>query len=84
MKSFISLLILACSLSFGATSLHAENLTTSSFASEPISAKQGDAEAQLNLGVMYEKGLGLTQDYIKAFEWISKAANQGDAKSQSI
>jgi hypothetical protein len=27
-------------------------------------ADQGDASAQTNLGVMYDKGQGVTQDYI--------------------
>lgn len=27
---------------------------------------------------MYEQGLGVTQDYIQAFEWYRKSAQQGD------
>ncbi|STZ01824.1 Putative beta-lactamase hcpC precursor [Moraxella equi] len=46
------------------------------------SANQGFAEAQYNLGVMYEKGYGVRQDYIKAFELFAKFASQGDAKAQ--
>ena len=42
-------------------------------------AEQGDADAQLNLGVMYEDGQGVTQDYKKALKWYRLAAEQGDA-----
>lgn len=40
-------------------------------------AEQGDASEQYNLGVMYEKGQGVQQDYAKAYMWISLAADQG-------
>ena len=40
-------------------------------------AEQGDASAQYNLGVIYEKGQGVQQDYAKAYMWISLAADQG-------
>ena len=46
------------------------------------SANQGYADAQLNLGGMYEMGQGLPQDYKQAFYWYKKAANQGDASAQ--
>ena len=45
-------------------------------------AERGDAEAQLNLGNMYYKGLGVTQDYAEAMKWYSKAAEQGNAEAQ--
>ena len=39
-------------------------------------AAQGDATAQFNLGVMYEKGDGVTQDYKEAVRlfWTSSGA----------
>ena len=40
-------------------------------------AEQGDAEAQYNLGVMYENGQGVDVNYKKAIEWYEKAAEQG-------
>ena len=46
------------------------------------SAKQGDAEAQNNLGVMYDKGQGVPQNYKKAFDWFKKSAKQDFAKAQ--
>jgi len=47
-------------------------------------AKQGDADAQFNLGVMYEEGNGDKRvfDYSEAAKWYRKAAEQGNAKAQ--
>jgi len=45
-------------------------------------AKQGDADAQYILGVMYDKGQGVTQDYKAAVKWYRLAAEQGDASAQ--
>ncbi|MBK8570004.1 MAG: sel1 repeat family protein [Nitrosomonadales bacterium] len=38
--------------------------------------------AQNNLGLMYEQGRGVTQDYQKAASWFRMAAEQGDAEAQ--
>lgn len=46
------------------------------------SVLKGNAYAQNNLGLMIEKGLGVAQDYVKAREWLEKAA-QSNAKAQS-
>ena len=40
-------------------------------------AEQGYAEAQTNLGWMYEKGRGVPQDDSEAIKWYQKAAIQG-------
>jgi TPR repeat protein len=40
-------------------------------------ANEGSAEAQYKLGVLYNEGFGVNQDYFKAFDWTKKAANQG-------
>ena len=45
-------------------------------------AEQGNAGAQYNLGVMYDKGEGVTQDNAEAVKWYRKAAEQGDAEAQ--
>lgn len=45
-------------------------------------ANQGNASAQFNLGLMYDRGEGVRQDYAKAIEWYTKSANQGDADAQ--
>ena len=46
-------------------------------------AEQGDANAQYNLGVFYEKGLGVTKDLTQAVAWYRKAAEQGNALAQN-
>ncbi len=45
-------------------------------------AEQGDAFAQSNLGVMYERGQGVPQDFGEAVRWYRLAAEQGDAGGQ--
>jgi TPR repeat protein len=40
-------------------------------------AEQGDASAQYNLGVMYDNGEGVIQDYTRAHMWWNIAASQG-------
>ena len=45
-------------------------------------AEQGDASAQLNLGIMFDQGQGVTQDYAAAAAWFRMAAEQGEAKAQ--
>jgi len=48
-----------------------------------MSAKQGDAIAEDNLGWAYEAGIGVRQDYAAAADWYKKAAEQGIARSQN-
>ncbi len=45
-------------------------------------AKQGDAKAQSNLGVMYVNGEGVSQDDREAVKWYRRAAKQGNTKAQ--
>ena len=45
-------------------------------------AEAGDVELQFSLGVMYEHGEGVRQDYARAAEWFLKAAEQGTATAQ--
>lgn len=59
-----------------------ENQQQSNAASAREAAKQGDASAQYNLGIAYEDGYGVTQDYAQAATWFRKAAEQGDASAQ--
>ena len=39
-------------------------------------AEQGVAEGQFLLGVMYDKGLGVPQDYVQAHMWYNLAASR--------
>ena len=45
-------------------------------------AEQGYAKAQYNLGVLYNKGIGVPQDYTEAMKWYRKSAEQGLADAQ--
>ncbi|MBF1271437.1 MAG: sel1 repeat family protein, partial [Neisseria sp.] len=45
-------------------------------------AKQGNAQAQFNLGLMYANGQGVRQDDAQAVQWFRKAAEQGVAEAQ--
>ena len=45
-------------------------------------ADQGDAEAQYNLGVIYNNGEGVPKDDAEAVRWFQLAAEQGYAKAQ--
>ena len=45
-------------------------------------AEEGVAEAQNNVGNMYEKGLGVAQNYALAMQWYRRAADQDLAEAQ--
>ena len=46
-------------------------------------AEQGNAAAQVGLGVMYDNGQGVTQDFVEAAKWYRLAAEQGDSTAQN-
>jgi len=46
-------------------------------------AAKGIAEAQNDLGLMYQNGEGVPQDDVKAAEWFQKAADQANAEAQT-
>jgi len=46
-------------------------------------AELGDAEAQYNLGVMFDEGASVVQDLGKAAAWYRKAAEQGFLDAQA-
>lgn len=48
-----------------------------------LAAAQGNAKAQVILGVIYTSGQGVVQDYAEAVKWFRLAAAQGDATAQS-
>src|SRR6476661_3471443 len=47
-------------------------------------AEQGDANAQYNLGVLYDNGLGVPQDRVRAYMWLNLAAMQGRESAATI
>jgi TPR repeat protein len=44
-----------------------------------LAAKQGHAESQANIGLMYGRGRGVPQSDEEAVKWYRLAAEQGDA-----
>ena len=42
-----------------------------------LSAQQGNAQAQYNLGCLLLEGFGVKQNYVEAMKWFSEAAQQG-------
>lgn len=45
-------------------------------------AKEGHVDSQFNLGLMYEKGIGVVRNEKEAVAWYGKAAAQGNAPAQ--
>ena len=60
--------------------IEAEN---KAFAETKTKAEAGDVMAQHNLGVAHRDGLGVEQNFKKAFKWFQKSADQGFAAAQS-
>ena len=48
-----------------------------------VRAKQGDTDAQADLGVMYANGRGVPQDDREAVRWLRLAAVHGDTDAQN-
>jgi len=47
-------------------------------------ANEGDPMSQYNLGLMYERGDGVHQDFAQAIHLYKQAAAQGDVDAQNI
>jgi len=60
----------------------AQNVVPADFETVKQAAEQGDVQAQFKLGLMYDEGQGVAQDYVEAVKWYQKAAGQGDADAQ--
>jgi len=45
-------------------------------------AEDGGAAAAFNVGLMYEEGQGVPQNYTEAAKWFERSAEQGYAKAQ--
>jgi TPR repeat protein len=48
-----------------------------------LPAQQGDPQAQMFMGYLYETGQGVPQNYTKAVQWYQRAAEQGNTLAQS-
>jgi len=92
------LLALAVAVSLGCVCLPAQAMTSgqasalaesawkqkdaTALAQLRAAAQSGDANAQYNLGVMYDLGQGVPQNDAQAAYWYRKAADQGDTIAQ--
>ncbi len=47
-------------------------------------ANEGEAQSQRGLAVLYDSGLGVEKDQVKAAMWLERAADLGDAEAQSM
>ncbi len=78
-------IVLLCAL--GATAAHAADtkdwVLEGRFKSQLALAKQGNKNAQYDVGVMYEKGRGVDRNPHKAVVWLGKAAKQGHATAMA-
>ena len=76
------LMILALGLCLPLAGADKDKPLPKDFKSLKALAEKGDARAQNNLGVRYEKGQGVEQDFKEAFKWYQKSADQGQATAQ--
>ena len=78
-KEILALLVVvAC---WGST-LQANDWKNAPISEVQKAAEQGDADAQLLLGIKYELGKGVAQDDKQAVAWYRKAAEQGNVDAQ--
>ena len=82
MKFILKLLIFFGVIIFVHVGLVQESIGLSSSEDVFSKAKQGQADAQNNLGLMYFHGKGVPKVYEQAYAWFTKAAEQGHADAQ--
>jgi TPR repeat protein len=46
-------------------------------------ADQGNSQAQVNLGRLYERGMGVAKDNAQAIRWYGLAAGQGNTDAEN-
>lgn len=79
---FVSFLLVTMPLS---ANQHVSNAATSrDYSSIRPLAEQGDAIAQICLGLIYANGIGVTKNDTEAVRWFRLAADQGAADAQYI
>ena len=92
MSNYLKLFFLALAISMNAAwagdfedgeAAYAKNDFSTALTKYKSAAAQGDAKAQLNLGIMYGEGQGVVQDYAESVRWYKLAAAQGNAKAQN-
>lgn len=72
-KQMISVLMLAAFFAMGTAHADLDRIKAA--------AEQGDVNAQLELGILYEYGFNYQDNQAHALAWYTHAANQGNAKA---
>jgi TPR repeat protein len=54
------------------------------FALMLVNAENGQSRAMLELGLLYENGIGVARNYSKALEWYQKAAYAGEGEAYML
>jgi|GEM_PF-1746379 len=67
---------------YGTPKQPASNSTYSGFTELKKAAENGDAQAQVELGVKYDSGDGVPKDEAEARKWYRKSAEQGNDSAQ--
>jgi uncharacterized protein len=87
-SSLLPMLVLCASLASAQTKTVGQLVADVKRGDEPalqrliMMGTAGNAEAQVNLGTLYEQGNGVPKDYAQAVNWYKQAADQGDAEGQ--
>ena len=81
--SMFRILLCTFALLLGGTATAGSDIWSTLFKETLQKARQGDSEAQYNVGAMYQNGRGVTASRDKAIEWYGKAAEQGNSKAVS-
>ena len=82
MKALLAALLFAFCLLCPCAHAQQDEAARSRFLAVEAKAKQGDADAQYNLGNCYLNGEGVAKDYVEAVKWYRKAAEQRNARAQ--
>jgi TPR repeat protein len=87
--SLLPILVLCASVAFGQEQKTVGKLVTEAKHGDKAALQKlitlgnaGNADAQVNLGALYEQGSGVPKDYAQAVNWYRKAAAQGDAEGE--
>ena len=84
-KSILCTVMLSLLFGAGLTTpqqAYAQQTSKSKFDQTLELARQGNADAQFNLGQMYAEGIRVGNDEREAVNWYRKAATQGNMKAQ--
>jgi TPR repeat protein len=73
----------AASLEEASSALQRGDSTLAAQLFRPL-AEQGEPQAQIKLGSLYEKGQGVPQSNQEAVKWYRKAAGQGNSEAQTL